>query len=1359
MGDRRRYVTTINTAAPGSRETGLGVPLSDIATNTTQNGSNYSKNTALSRIIQGSGPNRGTIATQSSIFTSYNTAFLVDADLGSTAVKNAINDIQVLQDDIGGITTSVENISGAVENMSGVIHNISSIFDEIYDSVKWLSNFNLSQPVIGEIDIDAKLNISGDLNVSGTLNATTLVVSSNVSTYNISVGMLDVTNDINTSYISSNNISTGTINVNSDVTIGGELSIVNINASNISTSNMSVGNIEITNINTNNIVVVNDVVIGGTATVPTLNASNVSTDNISVGMLDVSGDVVISGTATLPTLNASNVSIDNVSARVLDVSGDVVISGTATIPTLNASNVSVDNVSVGVLDVSGDVVISGTATLPTLNVSNITATSIVNTNQITATGSAIFKSTLAVMNPASQTQNFFWAGTAFQLGNLASVDFNIGNDGSNPNKGIIVRGGVNSSVEIPILTADNLSSTLANISTLNVSTINIAAIDVPDINTSQLNASNISVDVNLSVGGTTQTDTLEADTISAGMLDVSGDVVISGTATLPTLNVSNVSVDNISTGTLDVSGDVVIGGTATVPTLNASNVSTDNISVGMLDVSGDVVISGTGTLPTINASNVSADNISVEMLDVSGDVVISGTTTLPTLNASNVSTDNISVGMLDVSGDVVISGTATLPTLNASNVSADNISVNNVSVLGDVTIDGTLVCDLTNNLSAGDGIILTSENGKTTITSTATGYGSGPSLAVDANVSSFILPLILIQGDDNPDSGVIWPVMNLLGQYSNTLATVRKSWNSIPLTASESITLYVGDTVMFNWSASQYSADATYRAIECYLVDDDGDDHLVGELAQRIGGERETFVGAFTYVVDTEFSFYRCRMRGTGNTHPYDTASATCTIYRKTVPISSTSVTANVPVSDFIETLQIVPSGKKAFTNQGINQLSQLITVYDYQDGTEYTETNLFTVYAGDKIHFNWKQSGWVQTAPGHSAYVICYLVKGTNEIPSDEDRIEVGRIYQYVWSQGDHEEITGSFVYNVTSEFSFYRSQMKGADNLVTQGNDYGAATATVYRSNVPNSVLIPQLLDATNISCDNISVTTLDCGNVSCDNISVNDLSVDSGITTSTIAASGNILTEDSFTLRTDAFTALTITNNTNEYRLSTTSSNQDIRICNATGAGGLLFDAGNNDINISQLNATNILVDNDLTVANNADIDGYLSYKPRFIAIYRSGNLGLTGIRQGAVFDQTQNNNNGGEFGTANGSDIQVATGGWYRVSWGLGFQKTSNPNGERTGIRVYTRTRTNTGSFGYNSAKGVIGGSVFLRSSSNVRQQYTGGMGLIYIPASGWVQLTIDCMIEGNTSWTSSFNGTGILGSSRFCVEYVSNSPET
>jgi hypothetical protein len=202
------------------------------------------------------------------------------------------------------------------------------------------------------------------------------------------------------------------------------------------------------------------------------------------------------------------------------------------------------------------------------------------------------------------------------------------------------------------------------------------------------------------------------------------------------------------------------------------------------------------------------------------------------------------------------------------------------------------------------------------------------------------------------------------------------------------------------------------------------------------------------------------------------------------------SVTANVPVSDFIETLTIIPSGTIPFVNQAAGQGSQLITVYNYQGGTPYSAANMFTVYAGDKIHFTWKQSGWVQTTAQQS-YVICYLVKGTSPTPAGSDRIEVGRIYEYIYFSSDHEEITGSFVYNVTSTFSFYRSQVEGAPNLVTQGQDYGAATAVVYRSTVPNSITVPNLIDATNISVVNLSVT----GNITTPAATITDLTIGSG------------------------------------------------------------------------------------------------------------------------------------------------------------------------------------------------------------------------------------------------------------------------
>jgi hypothetical protein len=271
-------------------------------------------------------------------------------------------------------------------------------------------------------------------------------------------------------------------------------------------------------------------------------------------------------------------------------------------------------------------------------------------------------------------------------------------------------------------------------------------------------------------------------------------------------------------------------------------------------------------------------------------------------------------------------------------------------------------------------------------------------------------------------------------------------------------------------------------------------------------------------------------------------------VANKPVISAVNSVSANVPVSDFIETLQIVPSGTTAFVNQAAGQGSQLISVYDFQGGTPYTAANMFTVYAGDKIVFNWKQSGWVQNSP-QTSYVICYLVKGTNPVPQAGDRIEVGRINQYIFYFGDHEEISGSFVYNVTSTFSFYRSQMEAAPNLVTQGIDYGAATATVYRATVPNSISVPTLIDATNISVVNLSTV----------NVSSTELSL------STLRFKDNTqATKASWFVYPTAMEIYT----QNDFRIR----NQGI----AGSPNFIVFDTSSNNVNISNLSVSHLDVE---------------------------------------------------------------------------------------------------------------------------------------------------------------------------------------
>ena len=1062
-----------------------------------------------------------------------------------------------------------------------------------------------------------------------------------------------------TSNVSSDNASFINLSVSDSATI-----------TNLTTINWSQPNLNASTVVTDTLVVTNtsavNLDVSGTMNVSDLNISDLNVSDISVSTLNV-GDIVIDE-AEVTTLrfddvtnaNYSEIQRDNdtltiaggyANAQGTEFTGDIAFTP------YNLSNATPPSMVVQASD--GKVYIPNMSALD-INTSNISVTTLIDTNQLTATGLGVFKSTLSVMNPTSQTQNFFWntqGTTAFQLGNLALVDFNIGNDASNPNKGIIVRGGTNSSVEIPILTADNLSSTTANISTLNVSTINVADIAVPDINTSQLNASNISVDVNLSVAGTTQTDILEADIISAGC-DMTSTLETSSNMYYPNNLLIDYSAPQVAT-TIELCSNLSLNGVELLPDL----VTLADPTLSML--------SGTAQITNANISTLTCD-------------------LTPNIAAgAGISVTSVA-GVATITNTGLVSDPLNLSQLNASNISCD----------GDITTD-TITCDLTPNLTAGAGISITSVGGKPTITNT----------------------------------GIV----------------------SDPLNLSQ-----------LNASNISCDGDITTDTITCDLT-------------------------------------------------PNLTAGAGVTITsvaNKPVISGVNSVSANVSVSDFIETLQIVPSGTTAFPSQGIGQGSQLISVYDYQGGTAYTAANLFTVNAGDKIHFNWKQSGWVQTVPGQQSYVICYIVKGTNPIPQAGDRIEVGRIYQYIYSQSDHEEIAGSFVYNVTSTFSFYRSQMEGAPNLVTQGQDYGAATATVYRATIPNSISVPSLINATNISVDNLSVLTSMTGplaNVSLINASdltSHDLHVSGGIFTSDNATIfGNTSTA---TLTCDLTPNLVAGNN-----ITITSVGGKAQISSSGGGGGTVPDP----LNLSQLNASNVSVDGDieligtsnisanattatvfkvvsenvsvsnditcsnltrsyalesvantsvgfdLSVANDATITRDLnvqryfdSGRPRFMMLARTTALAQTGAGERLMqFNTNSTAQVGGEFGVTNGGEIQVTTGGWYRLSWSIGFIRASG--GDRYSFRAYNMTRTNTGNWTYEQLKDRIGSIGYCRSASLNRECSSVGTVLRYIPANGWVRIVIGAMIQSSSNFSSSFNGTNLRASSNFMVEFISSASET
>ena len=883
-----------------------------------------------------------------------------------------------------------------------------------------------------------------------------------------------------TSNVSSDNASFINLSVSDSATI-----------TNLTTINWSQPNLNASTIVTDTLVVTNtsavNLDVSGTMNVSDLNISDLNVSDISVSTLNV-GDIVIDE-AEVTTLRFDDVTNANYSEiqrdnDTLTIAGGYVngtgteFTGDIAFTPYNLSNATPPSMVVQASD--GKVYIPNMNSL-NIKTANISVTTLIDTNQITATGLATFQSTLALMNPASQTQNFFWntqGTTAFQLGNLALVDFNIGNDASNPNKGIIVRGGVNSSVEIPILTADNLSSTTANISTLNVSTINIADISVPDINTSQLNASNISVDVNLSVAGTTQTDILEADIISAGC-DMTSTLETSSNMYYPNNLLIDYSATQVAT-TIELSSNLSLNGVELLPDL----VTLADPTLSML--------SGTAQITNANISTLTCD-------------------LTPNIAAgAGISVTSVA-GIATITNTGLVSDPLNLSQLNASNISCD----------GDITTD-TITCDLTPNLTAGAGISITSVGGKPTITNT----------------------------------GIV----------------------SDPLNLSQ-----------LNASNISCDGDITTDTITCDLTP-----NLTAGAGVAI-----TSVG------------------------------------NKPVISGVNSVSANVSVSDFIETLQIIPSGTLPFVTQGINQGSQLISAYDYQGGTAYTSANLFTVNAGDKIVFNWKQSGWKQTNPAQLSF-ICYLVKGTNPIPQAGDRIEVGRIYQYVFPQGDHEEISGSFVYYVTSGFSFYRSQIEGTGGVVTQGSDYGAATATVYRATIPNSISVPTLINATNISVDNLSVLTSMTSPLA--NVSLINAS---DLTSHDLHVSGGIFTSDNATIFGNTST-ITLTcdltpNLTAGTGITITSVGGKPTITATGGGGGTVPDP----LNLSQLNASNISVDGDIELIGTSNISANATTATVFKVVAEnisvSNDITCTNLTSSYALESTTNTSVGFDLSVANNATI--------------------------------------------------------------------------------------------------------------------------
>ena len=292
------------------------------------------------------------------------------------------------------------------------------------------------------------------------------------------------------------------------------------------------------------------------------------------------------------------------------------------------------------------------------------------------------------------------------------------------------------------------------------------------------------------------------------------------------------------------------------------------------------------------------------------------------------------------------------------------------------------------------------------------------------------------------------------------------------------------------------------------------------------------------------------------------------------------------------------------------------------------------------------------------------------------------------------------------------------------------------------------------------------------------IQDVTVGGDITTTDLTAAGLITAADidistSLTVGTSIFTTGNINITGGSLNITTGDINMNVgNILTVGNIDGEDITAVNKVEGVLVLGETvqsngDVICGDDLTVGNNATITRDLQVqrfldrgKPTFIMLRRSNNYTLPNAAgQPAIFNQNTSDQINGQFGTQNGSDVVVTTGGWYRVSWALGFKRVSNTGGDRIAIRSYSQMRTSGGGFTFDSNKNTISSSCYIRRNNLCREGHISGYNFLYIPANGAVRIIIEAMVEGASNWTSSFSGMEERGSSNFMVEFVSSAAET
>jgi hypothetical protein len=594
-----------------------------------------------------------------------------------------------------GVTIPPEPNFGQIDNYANLIVGnltaqngiISAAGVTVSTSIESNTIDTSSLNVTGTGTINNLINTTGSITTLTSTNSSittldsTLITSNDIGTTILGVTGTGTINDlVNTTLLStliqSTEIGVTNLGITNTLTVSGDTTMINLDATNISLiGDLLVGD----NIQANSINVTTDVTIEGDLTVNT-NTTIIgdltvdgntlyveSTENqIGIGTtdpsytLDVDGDINLTG-----VLYQNGVTLDAFLWNLDDISGT------------NAHNTNTGNIGIGLtnpsykLDVVGDINATGVYRLDGIEVLNNTAI-----------GSGVVNSSLRNLGTQNTTLNM-GSNEITNVTTLTATD----------------------------VYATNITGILQTVSQPNIINLgNLTGLTVTGL--SQLNNLNITTDATIT--GKITTETLDVQsTALISSLGITNDIIINGTLDSTLITSNEIGVTN-----LGVTGSAIINDlTSTIgsiTTLYSTLITSNEIGVTNLGVTGSAIIndltSTIGSITTLNSTLITSNEIGVTNLGVTGSAIINDLTStigsITTLDSTLITSNEIGVTNLGVTGSAIIndltSTIGSITTLDSTLITSNEIGVTNLGVTGNSIISGNLTVD--NNVGIGTDI-------------------------------------------------------------------------------------------------------------------------------------------------------------------------------------------------------------------------------------------------------------------------------------------------------------------------------------------------------------------------------------------------------------------------------------------------------------------------------------------------------------------------------------------------------------------------------------------------------------------------------------------------------------------------------